>query len=105
MQILSPRTDIGVYNNNKMKKKKVKEGEKEKERRDKDCDNNNSLEEKVEEHCDPATIVSAGIVWEGLIFSSHCGRVISEGLIFTSHCECRRYIGRFNIHQPLWSCR
>nr|KAG5711307.1 hypothetical protein BaRGS_006004 [Batillaria attramentaria] len=54
LEVLSPRTDIGVYSSGKNKKKKAKDAE----RGGKDGENNNQYDCKSEEVRDPATIVS-----------------------------------------------
>ncbi|CAE1156303.1 KDM5 [Acanthosepion pharaonis] len=57
LEVLSPRTDIGIYNNNKSKKKKLKEGER--ERKESESSNSNILDFRIEEQRDPASIVAA----------------------------------------------
>ena len=52
LQVLSPRSDVGVYSGGKNRKKKRDERER------RDSENNNNVEYKMEEHRDPATIVS-----------------------------------------------
>ena len=52
LQVLSPRSDVGVYSGGKNRKKKRDERER------KDSENNNNVEYKMEEHMDPATKVS-----------------------------------------------
>ena len=50
LQVLSPRSDIGMYHCGKNKKKKLRDGEKDKE--------TSGGEGKLEEQRDPSTIVS-----------------------------------------------
>eukprot|EP00106_Octopus_bimaculoides_P001838 XP_014769280.1 PREDICTED: lysine-specific demethylase 5A-like [Octopus bimaculoides] len=54
LDVLSPRTDIGVYNNNKAKRKKLKDGERERKESE-----NSILDFRIEEQRDPASIVAA----------------------------------------------
>lgn len=53
LEVLSPRSDVGVYSGGKNRKKKRDERER------RDSENNNNVEYKMEEHRDPAAIVAA----------------------------------------------
>ncbi|XP_067685038.1 lysine-specific demethylase 5A-like isoform X3 [Haliotis asinina] len=55
LEVLSPRQDIGMYMSGKNKKKKLREGERDR----RESENNNTIDIKVEETRDPATIVAA----------------------------------------------